>query len=135
MTSSLQPQSGDLRQPRAQPWVIEQNMNPQPQRGETNVSYTPILSRYKAAGIEASHPDGLRLRAEFIWHGDRFAHIISLVNPHGDIQPLLESIEGTTADDWPSSPPLQSLSVEKLPDGRPVALLVGMAGGSHWSAS
>ena len=50
-------------------------------------------------------------------------------------RPLLESIEGTATDDWPPSPPLQSLSIETLPDGRRVALLVGMAGRSHWSAS
>ena len=33
------------------------------------------------------------------------------------------------------SPPLQNLSMETLPDGRRVALPLGMSGGSHWSAS
>jgi len=49
--------------------------------------------------------------------------------------PLLESIEGSPADEWPASPPLQSLHCEALPDGSHVALLVGMAGRGHWSAS
>src|SRR4029450_2825657 len=32
-------------------------------------------------------------------------------------------------------PPLQNLSIEQLAPGRRVALLVGMSGSSHWSAS
>ncbi|MFO0884877.1 MAG: hypothetical protein U0894_11945 [Pirellulales bacterium] len=50
-------------------------------------------------------------------------------------QVVLESCEGTPADAWPASSPLQSLSIEELTPGAPVALLVGMAGKSHWSAS
>jgi hypothetical protein len=88
----------------------------------------------RSEAIEATGPNGL-LRVEFVLRGDRYAHVISLVKSNGEIQPLLESVEGTAADDWPSSPPLQSISVETLSDGRPAALLVGMAGGSHWSAS
>lgn len=88
----------------------------------------------RSEAIEATGPNGL-LRVEFVPRGDRYGHVISLVNSNGEIQPLLESVEGTAADDWPSSPPLQSLSVETLSAGRPAALLVGMAGGSHWSAS
>jgi hypothetical protein len=53
----------------------------------------------------------------------------------GEITSLLESIEGSGTDDWPPSPPLQSLHIESLPNGRRAALLVGMAGRSHWSAS
>ena len=85
--------------------------------------------------VEAAAPDGSALRAEFLWHGDRFAHRISLIHRSGAIVPLLESLEGTPADDWPPSPPLQSLTIENRTNGRTVALLVGMAGGSHWSAS
>lgn len=48
---------------------------------------------------------------------------------------LLESIEGTPDDDWPPSPALQELHLEERPDGRRLALLVGMAGTSHWSLS
>jgi hypothetical protein len=85
--------------------------------------------------IEAADASGLRLHVEFHWLGDRFGHVISAIHSSGEIHPLLKSVEGTTADNWPPSPPLQSLSIETLPDGRRAALLVGMAGGSHWSAS
>jgi hypothetical protein len=89
----------------------------------------------RSNSIETTTADGLHLRIEFQWLGDRFGHTISAVHPSGEIRPLLESIEGTPADNWPTSPPLQSLSIETLKDGRRAALLVGMAGGSHWSAS
>src|SRR5437016_1791687 len=89
----------------------------------------------RSEAIEAIGSNNLRLRVEFTWRGDRFGQVISFVGPDGRVQPLLESIEGTASDDWPPSPPLQSLSIEKLSDGRSAALFVGMAGGSHWSAS
>jgi hypothetical protein len=89
----------------------------------------------QSEAIEAVGADGFRLRVEFTWRGDRFGHVISLIHADSTSQPLLESVEGTTNDDWPPSPPLQSLSIETLQGGRRVALLVGMAGGSHWSAS
>ena len=85
--------------------------------------------------LESACIDGRLLRVEFNWLGDRFGHLISAVHKSGEIRPLLESIEGAATDNWPPSPPLQSLSIETFPDGRRVALLVGMAGGSHWSAS
>jgi hypothetical protein len=85
--------------------------------------------------IETCGSDGQCLRVEFVRRGDRLGHVICAVSATGEVVPLLESIEGSAADDWPKSPPLQSLSLETLPDGRKVALLVGMAGGSHWSAS
>ena len=90
-----------------------------------------------------------RLQIEFFRQGDRYAHRISLA---GDDRPveLLVSVEGgghvdgpnpnrpdcDYADDaWPASPPFQELRIEPRSDGRQVALLVGMAGRSHWSAS
>jgi len=76
----------------------------------------------------------LILRVEFVWRGDRYGHVISAVIG-GQTELLLESLEGTPADDWPPSPPLQSLHRERLPDGRTALLLVGAAGRSHWSAS
>lgn len=85
--------------------------------------------------IEALDENGAGLRIEFIWHKDRFCHGISRIDGSGGVQPLLESLEGIAADDWPTSPPLQSLTVHRLPSGQPAALLVGMAGRSHWSAS
>lgn len=85
--------------------------------------------------LETSSLHGARLRVEFLWTNDRYRHVISVVDGNETATPALESIEGTPADDWPASPPLQSLSMETLPDGRRVALLVGMSGRSHWSAS
>jgi hypothetical protein len=85
--------------------------------------------------LETIGPDGWGLRVEFLWHVDRFRHVISAIEPTGVSIPLLESLEGSLADNWPPSPPLQSLHLETQPGGRRVALLVGMAGKSHWSAS
>ena len=85
--------------------------------------------------IEATGSCGNRLIVEFFWCTDRFAQLISVADASGNITPLLESLEGAATDAWPSSPPLQSLGLETLPDGRRAALLVGMAGGSYWSAS
>src|SRR6187401_2284712 len=71
------------------------------------------------------------LRVEFLWCGDRFAHVVSLADPDGEAIPLWRSEEGEAIP----CPPLQDLSIETLPDGRRVALLVGKAGRGHWSAS
>ncbi len=85
--------------------------------------------------IEAHGSEGTRLRLDFTWLGDRYGHCISRIDASGAIQPLLESMEGSAPDDWPPSPPLQSLTIEPRSDGRHVALLLGMAGNAHWSAS
>jgi len=85
--------------------------------------------------LEAAECDGWRLRVEFNWHVDRYRHVISLIDAAGRSTPLLESIEGSPTDDWPASPPLQNLHCENQTDGSRVALLVGMAGRGHWSAS
>ena len=89
----------------------------------------------KGEVIEVLVDGGAALRVAFVERADRLRHVISLIEPHGRSVDLLESIEGTPDDAWPASPPLQSFSIETLPDGRGVAFLVGMAGGSHWSAS
>jgi hypothetical protein len=85
--------------------------------------------------IEATDSNGVKLRVEFVWLGDRFGQVVSATESEGEVVSVLESVEGTKVDDWPPSPPLQSLRIEELPGGRCVALLVGMAGRSHWSAS
>jgi hypothetical protein len=84
------------------------------------------------ATLDAFDSAGNGLRVMFFWRVDRYAHRLERVEG-GVVVPLLESIEGSDLDRWPPSPPLQQLSLEKLPDGRNVALLVGMAGASHWS--
>ncbi len=88
----------------------------------------------RSEAIEAVGSDNCRLRLEFIWLVDRYGQRISLIDPDGATQPLLESIEGSAHENWPPSPPLQSLTIEELKI-RPVAMLLGMAGNSHWSAS
>jgi hypothetical protein len=107
--------------------------------------------------------EGGGLRVVFTRQGDRFSHTIGYVVignresgigyrelrgfapglptdsrypiPDSQFVPLLESVEGTPDDRWPPSPPLQSLHCEDRADGKRVALLVGMAGRSHWSLS
>ena len=74
------------------------------------------------------------LQIAFTRQGDRFAHEIALVND-AEAQPLLRSLEGSDADIWPTSGVYQELHVEERPAGVQVALLVGMAGKSHWSLS
>jgi hypothetical protein len=89
--------------------------------------------------LECPINDGHKLRVEFFKSGDRYAHRLSAVvaddGGRETVVPLAESVEGDNDDPWPPSPPLQSLSIEELADGRTAALLVGMAGRSHWSAS
>lgn len=85
--------------------------------------------------IEAVDAAGFGIRLEFRWLDDRYGQVISRIQPKRDDKLLLESVEDLPTGEWPPSPPLQTLSIEKLPDGRTVALLVGMAGRSHWSAS
>jgi hypothetical protein len=91
--------------------------------------------------LEAMGQDGAGLRVEFQWRGDRYGQVISLVEPGGPVElggkvmPVLESVEGLPSEAWPASPPLQSLNFHDVPGGNRAALLVGMAGRSHWSAS
>ncbi len=94
-----------------------------------------LNSQFAMNAVDATSPGGLTLRLEFTRRGDRYGHTISVVNQDGRAVPVLESVEGSASDDWPASPPLQNLSIEKLAPGRRAALLVGMAGRSHWSAS
>lgn len=94
-----------------------------------------INSQFAIRRLDATDSSGLTLRIEFVRLTDRYSHVLSVVEPGGAMHPILESVEGTAEDDWPSSPPMQNLSLEELAPGRRVALLVGMAGRNHWSAS
>jgi hypothetical protein len=67
-------------------------------------------------------------------HDDRLRQEVFLRRA-GQETPLLSSVEGTAAERWPASPALQSLHVEERGGGVRVALLVGIAGRTHWSAS
>ena len=74
------------------------------------------------------------LCVEFTRQRDRFSHRV-LADDAGKRIPLLESLEGEANDDWPVSPPWQEVHCEQRPGGVQVALTVGKAGKSHWSAS
>ncbi|HEY5313316.1 MAG TPA: hypothetical protein VIK18_12390 [Pirellulales bacterium] len=77
---------------------------------------------------------GAGWRIVFVRSGDRIAHHVELAD--GDQrEPLLVSIEGSPDEPSPASPPLQQVHFQPLPGGGQAALLVGMAGRSHWSAA
>lgn len=84
--------------------------------------------------LQAVDSKGDGLRVVFLWNGDRFAHRIEHSSGNATVV-LLESLESSDSRQWPLSPPLQQLSIEERPDDHQVALLVGMSGHSHWSAS
>ena len=83
--------------------------------------------------IQFKLTEGVGLRTTFVWRDDRYAHVVTLIEPKGEHM-LLESAEGKPDDPWPSSPAFQQLSVQGTGDQR-VVFLVGMAGKSHWSMS
>jgi len=89
----------------------------------------------ETARIDAVGANGLTLRVEFVRLADRYGHSVAAVEADGQVHPIIVSVEGAATDEWPSSPPLQNLSIEELTPGCRVALLVGMAGRNHWSAS
>ena len=85
--------------------------------------------------LEAIDETGSGLRLSFYWHGDRYAHRVSLVDGGAEATSLLASVEDVGDDPaWPCSPPLQQLHIEDRAGGA-AAMLVGMAGRSHWSMS
>lgn len=94
-----------------------------------------------ATMIESVDEQGSGLRVVFFkpaLAADRWGHVVASVLNAGEVEetviPQLVSHEGTGAGDWPLSPPLQSLAIERRAEGA-VALLVGMSRQSHWSAS
>ena len=76
---------------------------------------------------------GSVLAVEFRRVEDRFWHEIVAIGSGRRV--IASSIEGDPSETWPPSPALQQLSIQPLPDGNQVALLVGMAGKSHFSLS
>ena len=72
-------------------------------------------------------------RIAFVFEADRFRHSIQQRIGSQWVD-LWRSIEGTSDEDWPSSPPIQEIFSQELEQG--VCLLgVGRAGASHWSIS
>ncbi len=62
------------------------------------------------------------------------AHRIALV-VGSELHELLASVEGDDREVFPPSPPLQQWALTELGGGKQAALLMGMAGRSHWSLS
>ena len=82
------------------------------------------------------------LRLLFVKQGDRFAHRVEICRDPKEAAhvPIWESSDEPTSAirspvDWPASPPLQEVHLERRGDGRQIALAVGRAGKSHWSVS
>ncbi len=84
--------------------------------------------------LETRLPDGQALRVRFERVGDRYGHELELVRRQ-ETQSLLASFEAGDNPAWPASPPLQQISMETNARGQVVAMLLGMAGKSHWSLS
>ena len=97
--------------------------------------------------MELRNPAGFGLRVDFEFRQDRWMHRIHCLGVGRTHRLLLASVEGTSSDRWPPSPPLQELVIERRSDPsaegnapqaaltRRVALLLGRAGSGHWSAS
>lgn len=64
---------------------------------------------------------------------DRWQTRIELLCGAGPPVTLLQSVEGSSTDPWPASPPLQD--IQQLPGSPSVILATGMAGTGHWSVS
>lgn len=77
---------------------------------------------------------GVGWRIVFFRAADRIAHRVELAAERGE-GPVLESVEGSPDQPWPASPALQQVHFQPGANGRQLALLVGMAGRSHWSSS
>ncbi len=78
--------------------------------------------------------DGRGLRVVWYRDEDRFGHVIAYVAGTAATDCLTTEL-GRDRDPWPASPPLQQCSLEPSSRGRQMALLIGMAGKSHWSQS
>ncbi|MEM7474359.1 MAG: hypothetical protein AAF483_05145 [Planctomycetota bacterium] len=74
---------------------------------------------------------GILGKLSFSRSGDRYKHRWDF--PNSPIQ--IHSVESSSDELWPSSPPLQQIHQQSFADGREVIFGVGMAGRGHWSAS
>jgi len=88
----------------------------------------------KALWLQSVNPSGRGLCVEFLHDGQRFAHRLGWMDGH-EISWLLQSQEGTDSQVYPPSPACQQLDFQTDTDGNQVALLIGMAGKTHWAVS
>lgn len=64
---------------------------------------------------------------------DRLSHSIGILSGEAFV-PFLESIEGSSSDAWPQSPPMQQMVEEHIgSSNQPVLFGVGLSGNGHWS--
>ena len=87
----------------------------------------------ESISIKRLNDQGYGLEIEFTWADDRFGHDVFFLHENERAK-FLSSVEGTTSDTWPPSPPLQQISEQSIAGDRAI-MGVGMAGHSHWSAS
>ncbi|XZE37176.1 hypothetical protein SH501x_002779 [Pirellulaceae bacterium SH501] len=67
------------------------------------------------------------------WDADRFRHRLAIRTADGWMD-LMESVEGTSSEPWPPSPPWQQIVRESMGHrGEDVLLGVGLSGNGHWS--
>jgi hypothetical protein len=84
---------------------------------------------------------GNHLQLRFFRRADRWQHVVEFRQSAELLWQLssdalaADAAEPAFDENWPSSPPFQNLELHTEPGGRMFALLVGMAGASHWSAS
>jgi hypothetical protein len=81
------------------------------------------------ATIEKLFANGVGVRVDFYWVGDRYSHIISSVKDG------VATAEWQSVDDDPLGPVYQELHEQENADGGKIVFLSGAGGGAHWSAS
>lgn len=75
------------------------------------------------------------LTVQYSKNNDRLAHSIGVQTEQGFV-PILDSVEGSSQDNWPVSPPMQQVVSEPIggqTGDQPVLLGVGLSGNGHWS--
>jgi hypothetical protein len=65
--------------------------------------------------------------------GDRYRHEVLITTDQARV--MLASLEGTSDQAWPPSPPFQELHTHQSNGSIDAVLLIGRAGRGHWSAS
>ena len=75
------------------------------------------------------------LQIHFTWREDRFHHVVQKRSSNGEWVTIAQSIEGTSEQSWPPSPPFQEVETHIGGNGMNCLLAIGLAGTSHWSAA
>jgi len=74
-----------------------------------------------------------QLQIRYVRDSDRIRHVLGILIQNEFVS-MFESVEGTSADAWPVSAPMQQIDEERIGNGdSPVLLGVGLSGHGHWS--